>query len=211
MLLGVVFMPKKKLSDMVFQRVKPPDEKENLSAMDLAKVIVKRIGLKRKVSRADHANLLLEMIRYRKEEVPISIEKISQLLGVSQSQSYEELRKWRTLGLVEFVKLPVGDGFLKGYMISAPTANRLLDKVESQVKAFIRSTRRIAKDFDDIVGLEAARAEKSTKEELKIQEKEQKSPEPKVAPDVAGTKEEKTEKDKTTDIKNHHNHKLYNP
>ena len=60
--------------------------------------------MKRKESRADHATLLRELLKYRKENIPISIEKIAQLLGVSQSQAYEEIRKWRTLGLLEFVK-----------------------------------------------------------------------------------------------------------
>src|SRR3989338_3748075 len=159
-------MPKKKLSDMVFQRIKPPDEKDSLTVYDLANVLVRRIGVKRKESRADHAMLLIEMLKYKKENIPITIEKIAQILGVSQSQSYEEIRKWRTLGIIEFVKIPIGEGFAKGYMLSGPTANRLLDKVEVNFKSFVRRTRRIAKDFDDIVGLEALRQNKEPIKQL---------------------------------------------
>ena len=159
-------MPKKKLSDMVFQRVNPPDEKENLTPLDLANVLVRRIGLKRKESRADHAMLLLEMLKFKKENIPITIEKIAQILGVSQSQSYEEIRKWRTLGIIEFVKIPVGEGFAKGYMLVGPTANRLLDKVEINFKSFVRRTRRIAKDFDDLIGLEAVRQSREPVKQL---------------------------------------------
>jgi len=164
-------MPKKKLSDMVFQRISPPDEKTNLTIEDLANVLVRRLGLKRKESRADHANLLIELIKLRKENIPVSIEKIAQTLGVSQSQAYEEIRKWRTLGIVEFTKVPTGQGFVKGYMLNAQTVNRLLDKVEASFKGFMRRTRRIAKDFDDLIGLEAARA---SKDSPKLAEKEAK-------------------------------------
>lgn len=162
-------MPKKKLSDMVFQRVNPPDEKENLTPLDLANVLVRRLGVKRKESRADHAMLLVEMLKLKKENRPIAIEKIAQILGVSQSQSYEEIRKWRTLGIIEFVKIPIGEGFAKGYMLSGPTANRLLDKVEINFKSFVRRTRRIAKDFDDIMGLEAVRQNKEPVKQLEGQ------------------------------------------
>jgi len=158
-------VPKKKLSDMVFQRVSPPDDKPQLTPEDLSNVLVRRLGLKRKESRADHANLLLELMKLRRENIPIGIDKIAQILGISQSQAYEEIRKWRTVGLLEFVKVPMGQGFSKGYMLTAPTTNRLLDKVEMNFKAFMRRTRRIAKDFDDLIGLEAARAGKEVKEE----------------------------------------------
>ena len=103
---------KKKLSDIVFQRISPPDSKAVLSPEDLSNVIVRRLGLKRKESKACHHKLLLELIRYRKDNVPLSIEQMSQILAVSQSQTYEEIRKWRTLGLVEFVKIPAGTGFV---------------------------------------------------------------------------------------------------
>lgn len=156
---------KKRLSDMVFQRISPPDEKKDLTINDLSNVIVRRIGLKRKESRADHATLLLELIKYRKDNIPIDIAKIAQILNVSQSQAYEELRKWRTMGLIDFVKIPSGAGFIKGYMITAPTLNRLLDRVESSVKGFMRKTRRIAKDLDDLLMLEIARAGKEKLEE----------------------------------------------
>lgn len=154
---------KKKMSDMVFQRVSPPDNKMNLTIDDLAHVLVKRLGLKRKESRAQHAKLLLELLKYKKENIPLSIDKISQILEVSQSQTYEELRKWRSIGLVEFVKIPAGNDFVKGYMISSNTVNRLMDRVESSLKAFMRKTRRIAKDFDDLLMLGMAREGKDTK------------------------------------------------
>jgi len=149
---------KKKLSDIVFQRISPPDHKAALTSDDLSNVIVRRLGLKRKESRARHDKLLLELIKYRKDNLPLSIEQISQVLCVSQSQTYEEIRKWRTLGLVEFVKIPAGNGFIKGYMLTGPTVNRLLDRVESSTKAFMRKTRRIAKDFDDLLMLEVTRS-----------------------------------------------------
>jgi hypothetical protein len=158
-------MPKKKLSDIVFQRVSPPDEKENLTMDDLSVVLVKRLGLKRKESRAQHAKLLLELIKYKKDGIPLSIEKISQILMVSQSQTYEEIRKWRTLGFLEFVKMPAGEGFVKGYMLTGNTVNRLLDRAESATKSFFRKTRRIAKDFDDLLMLEMARQGKPIQEE----------------------------------------------
>lgn len=148
---------------MVFQRVSPPDNKMNLTIDDLAHVLVKRLGLKRKESRAQHAKLLLELLKYKKENIPLSIDKISQILEVSQSQTYEELRKWRSIGLVEFVKIPAGNDFVKGYMISSNTVNRLMDRVESSLKAFMRKTRRIAKDFDDLLMLGMAREGKDTK------------------------------------------------
>src|SRR3989338_6642069 len=158
------YMPKKKLSDMVFQRISPPDTKINLTAEDLSDVFVRRIGLKRKESRAQHSKLLLELLKYKKENIPLDIEKISKILSVSQSQTYEEIRKWRSLGLVEFVKMPAADGFVKGYMLTAPTANRLIDRAEASAKAFFRKTRRIAKDFDDLLMLGMARAERGNTE-----------------------------------------------
>lgn len=158
-------MPKKKLSDIVFQRISPPDEKDNLNMDDLAHVLVKRLGLKRKESRAQHGKLLLELIKYKKDGIPLSIEKMAEILQVSQSQTYEEIRKWRTLGFVEFVKIPAGEGFVKGYMLTGNTVNRLLDRAESATKSFFRKTRRIAKDFDDLLMLEMARAGKPIQEE----------------------------------------------
>jgi predicted transcriptional regulator len=163
-------MPKKKLSDMVFQRIAPPDEKANITPQDLCNVLVRRLGLKRKESRADHAALLHELVKFRRENIPVAIDKIAQMLGVSQSQAYEEIRKWRTLGMLEFVKIPQGAGFVKGYMLAGQTTNRLLDRVEANFKAFMRRTRRIAKDFDDMVGLEAARAGKAEKDEREPEE-----------------------------------------
>ena len=157
-------MPKKKLSDMVFMRIEPPDSKINITTGDLSDALVRRLGLKRKESKANHSKLLLELLKYRKDNIPLSIEKISQVLTISQSQTYEEIRKWRTLGLLEFVKMPSGNDFIKGYMLTAPTVNRLLDRVESATKSFMRKTRRIAKDFDDLLVLEMAREMKPEKE-----------------------------------------------
>ena len=171
-------MPKKKLSDIVFQRISPPDGKTDLTLDDLANVLVRRLGLKRKESRAMHSKLLSELIKYKKESLPLSIEQISKILGVSQSQTYEELRKWRTLGLIEFVKIPAGAGFVKGYMITSNTVNRLLDRAESSTKSFFRKTRRIAKDFDDLLMLEMARQQKDTKQQ-EAQQPEQKKDEEK--------------------------------
>lgn len=156
---------KKKFSDIVFQRVSPPDHKPSVSVEDLSHVLVRRLGLKRKESRARHDKLLLEMIKMKKDNMPMTIEQISQVLGVSQSQTYEEMRKWRTLGLLEFVKLPAGGGYVKGYMLTGPTMNRMLDRVESSAKSFLRRTRRIAKDFDDLLMLEMARGERAEKGE----------------------------------------------
>lgn len=164
---------KKKLSDIVFQRVVPPDHKADLGVHDLSNVLVRRLGLKRKESRAKHHILLTEMLKYRKENIPLEIGKISQILEVSQSQTYEEIRKWRTLGLLEFVKIPSGMGFAKGYMLTAPTVNRLLDKVESSTKSFMRKTRRIAKDFDDLLMLEVARSSKDTEKPAENSKNEQ--------------------------------------
>lgn len=154
-------MPKKRLSDIVFQRVSPPDHKFDLSPEDLSDVLVRRLGLKRKESRANHAKLLLELLKYKKENIPLGIEEISAVLNVSQSQTYEELRKWRTLGIVEFVKIPAQASFIKGYMLTSNTVNKLLDRVESSTKSFFRKTRRIAKDFDDLLMLEMARKQKN--------------------------------------------------
>ena len=152
---------KKKLSDMVFQQINPPDEKIELTLNDLSNVLVRRLGLKRKESKANHSNMLLEFIKYKKHNIPLPVEKISQILQVSQSQAYEEIRKWRSIGLVEFVKIPSGQDFSKGYMLTANTTNRLIDKVEQSIKSFIRKTRRIGKDLDDLLMLEFARSSKT--------------------------------------------------
>ena len=158
----MVIVMKKTDSDMVFKPITPPDYKKNMSAKDLSEVIVARLGLKRKSSRADHAGLLIQLLGYKKENLPLQIEQISKILNVSPSQAYEELRKWRTLGLIEFVKVPnaVGNDYNKGYILAAPTVNRLIDKTESSLNAFLRETRRISKDFDDLFMLEIVRKEK---------------------------------------------------
>ncbi len=159
-------MPKKKLSDIVLHRISPPDFKDEVTIDDLAKVMVRRIGLQRKKSRANHAQLLIELMKFRKENTPVTIQKISEILGVSISQTYEEIRKWRSLGLIEFTKVEMGFETMKGYMISAATVNRLIDHVESSLKSFLRETRRIAKDFDDNFMLSFARKEKTVNQEI---------------------------------------------
>lgn len=156
---------RKKLSDMVFQRISPPDHLDSLTPEHMADVWVRRLGLKRKESRANHSRLLLELLKYRKDNIPLSVEQISQILGISQSQSYEELRKWRSLGLVEFIKIPTGASFTKGYLLTANTTNRLLDKVETSMKAFLRKTRRISKDFDDLMTISPAKKDNSSEKE----------------------------------------------
>ncbi len=161
------------MSDIVFHRISPPDSKSEMNTDDLANVLVRRLGLKRKESRSNHAQLLLELIKYRRDNIPIDIEKISKILEVSQSQSYEELRKWRTLGLIEFVKIPSQGGFVKGYMMPANTTNRLLDRVESSLKSFMRKTRRIAKDFDDLLMLDVARSGKEKSVEKPLSPKDE--------------------------------------
>lgn len=158
-------MPKKKLSDLVFQRIDPPDYKAEVTLEDLVAVLVRRLGLKRKRSEANHEKLLLEFLKFKKNDIPLPLEEISKILGVSQSQTYEELRKWRTLGLIEFVKHRTSTGEMKGYMLTKSTMNRLLDKVDSAFKAFMRETRRIAKDFDDAYALHIAREIRDMKKE----------------------------------------------
>jgi predicted transcriptional regulator len=154
---------KKKMSDIVLQRASPPDGKTDLLPADFSNILVRRLGLKRKESRADHSKMLLELIKYKKDSIPLSVDQLSKILGVSQSQAYEEIRKWRSLGLIEFVKIPSGNDFVKGYMLTANTCNRLMDRVESSLKAFMRKTRRISKDMDDLLMLESARKEKGEK------------------------------------------------
>ena len=87
---------------------------------------------------------------------------IAKVLGVSLSQAYEEVKKWRSLSLLEVAKVPVqGTGeLLRGYVLAGGTVNQLLDKVQSSANAFIRGTRRIAKDLDDQLAAEVARAAK---------------------------------------------------
>ena len=152
---------KKFHSDILFKEINPPDYKKNILIKDLAEVLVTRLGLKRKVSRADHAKLLIELLNLKKENIPCDIETVANFLGVSVSQAYEEIRKWRTLGLLEFVKIPKTENeFSKGYMLSAPTLNRLIDRVASSINSFLRRTKRIAKDFDDQFMLEVVRKER---------------------------------------------------
>lgn len=152
----------KKLADIVLKEVNPPDYKHSINMDDMAEVIVQRLGLQRKVSRANHAGLLKFLLHSRKTNTPITIDTIAKVLKVSVSQSYEEIRKWRTLGILEFTKVPVqgSDTYMKGYFLSAPTVNQLVDKAQSQINAFIRRTKRIAKDFDDQISAEIARKAK---------------------------------------------------
>ena len=153
----------KKLADIVLKEVNPPDYKLSLSIDDMAEVIVQRLGLQRKISRANHSALLKFLLHSRKTNTPLTIETIAKILEVSVSQSYEEIRKWRTLGLIEFIKIPVRDTpdqFMKGYTLASPTINQLVDRAQSQINAHIRRTKRIAKDFDDQISAEIARQAK---------------------------------------------------
>lgn len=155
---------KKKLADIVLKNVNPPDYKTVLTTEDLAEILVRRLGLQRKHSRAKHAKLLKFLLHSRRNNVPVDIDTIAKVLEVSNSQAYEEIRKWRTIRILEFVKVPVRDTneFMKGYMIAGSTVNQLIDRAQSSVNMFLRGTRRIAKDFDDQISAEAARDSKQT-------------------------------------------------
>lgn len=163
----VITIPKKIMSDIVLKNVSPKDD-EQLTSEILAEILVTRLGLKRKKSVANHAKLLLELLKLKKKGVPVDIGEISRILGVSVSQTYEEIRKWRTLGILEFVSIPRGDSFIKGYMLSSTTVNRLIDRVESSISSFLRKTKRIAKDFDDIFMLEFVRSQNKQSGDNKI-------------------------------------------
>lgn len=153
---------KNQMHDIVLKNVQPPDYKASVSSADLAAVLVRRLGLQRKSSQAKHAELLLWLLQRNKESVPVSIEQMAKVLGVSVSQAYEEVKKWRSLSLLEVAKVPVrGSGeYMRGYVLTGATINQLLDKTQSSVNAFIRGTRRIAKDLDDQLSAEVARAAK---------------------------------------------------
>ncbi len=153
---------KMKLSDIVLKNVNPPDYQTEVSTADLAEVLVRRLGLERKESAAHHAHLLKFLIDNRRMNTPVRIEQIANTLNVSTSQAYEEVRKWRTLNLVSQERVPTPSGeTLKGYVLTGTTVNQLLDKANSSLQAFIRSTRRIAKDYDDQLAAEVARSAKS--------------------------------------------------
>lgn len=153
----------KKLADIVLKEVNPPDYKVSLTLDDMSEVLVQRLGLQRKVSRANHAKLLRFLLHAKKNNTPLTIDTLAKVMEVSVSQTYEEIRKWRTLGLLEFVKTPVQgtqDQYIKGYTLAASTANQLIDKAQLHVNAQIRRTKRIAKDFDDQIAAEIARQAK---------------------------------------------------
>ena len=153
---------KKKLSDIVLKNVNPPDFKAEISSADLAEVLVQRLGLKRKESAARHSHLLKYLLDNRRTNTPVRIEQIASTLNVSTSQAYEEVRKWRTLNLLSLERVPTPSGeSLKGYVLTGTTVNQLLDKAHSSLQAFIRSTRRIAKDYDDQLAAEVARSAKA--------------------------------------------------
>ncbi|HEC91387.1 MAG TPA: hypothetical protein ENI51_00075, partial [Candidatus Atribacteria bacterium] len=61
------------------------------------------------------------LVDFKKDNIPVTIEQIAGFLEVSQSQAYEEIRKWRTLGILEHVKIPQGINLIKGYMLTAST------------------------------------------------------------------------------------------
>ena len=153
---------KRQLNDILLKNVQPPDYKTSISSADLADVLVRRLGLQRKSSHAKHAELLLWLLQRCKEQVPVTMEQMARVLGVSVSQAYEELKKWRSLSLLEVAKVPVrgSSELMKGYLLAGGTINQLLDRVQSSANAFIRATRRIAKDLDDQLSAEVARAAK---------------------------------------------------
>ena len=64
---------KSRLIDIQLKNVLPPDYKASVSSADLADVLVRRLGLQRKSSRAKHATLLLWLLQRAKENVPVSI------------------------------------------------------------------------------------------------------------------------------------------
>jgi len=190
---------KKKISDIVLKNINPPDYKTVLSSDDLAEIIVQRLGLQRKVSRAKHAKLLKFLLHARKNNTPLDIETIADVLDVSVSQTYEELRKWRTLHILEFIKVPVKDSdqFMKGYMLSGTTVNQLVDKATSSINMFIRRTRRIAKDFDDYVSAEIARESIPSKPKSTVKEDTQ---EPTTAKTQSGEDSENQKSDKSKNL-----------
>ncbi len=139
------------MPDMVFRDADPP---EGYGVRELADTIVFRIGVKRKKSMADHGKLLLEMLRYRKSMLPIDVDEIAKILGVSKPQAYDEIKKWKDLGLVEVVSVPYADSHIRGYMLTAHTINKLIDRIESRARSFIKKTRRLAKELDDYLAVE---------------------------------------------------------
>ncbi len=132
----------------------------------------------REVSVSMHSKLLKFLLHTRRNNTPLPIETMAKILEVSVSQTYEELRKWRTLGLLTFVKMPVQgtNEFMKGYVLDGATVNQLIDKAQAQINAFIRRTRRIAKDFDDQVSAEAARQAKSPQNQPNPEEPKEEKP-----------------------------------
>ncbi len=135
--------------DVLLRDVEPGEGLEGL-----AKAVVEMLGLERKAGSARHEQLLLEFLRMRKKEIPLTIEEIARTLGVSVPQAYHEMRKWKTLGIVDNVRVPAGDGYLKGFMLSASTLNRAMDRVEYRVRALLRKVRRVAKELDDMLAAE---------------------------------------------------------
>lgn len=150
---------KKKMADIVLKNAQPPDYKAVLSSDDLAEIIVQRLGLQRKKSMSNHARLLKFLLKLKRDETPTDIQTIAGQLQVSVSQAYEEMRKWRTLNILEFVRVPVQGTkeMMKGYLLGGATVNQLIDRVQASLNAFIRGTKRIAKDFDDQISAEIAR------------------------------------------------------
>ena len=153
---------KGKSGDIILRDVHPEDSKESLTPRDLAEALVQRLGLQRKKSTAQHADLMNFLLEQKKAQVPVDINQIAKVLSVSTSQAYEEIRKWRSLRVLEAVKVPVqgSNEFMKGYMLSGITANQLVEKAQSSANAFFRTTKRLAKDFDDLTSAETARAAK---------------------------------------------------
>ena len=134
--------------EIVLRDVESPGDAEGM-----ASAFVARLGFSRRKSSAKHEKLLMELMKMRKKNIPLSIDEIARIMGVSKQQAYHELKKWKDLGLVESVKIPAGDSYMKGYMLSAPTLNRAVDKLEYRLKAFVRKTRMMAKELDDFLAV----------------------------------------------------------
>lgn len=141
-------MPKRNLSDIVLQQIKAPEYIEDFSIDKLADILIRRLGIKRKESKANHKKFFLELL---KERYPIPFIDVSRILGVSQSQTYEELRKWRTLGLVKFSNVVDENGNKrKGYALVTNDMKKLIDIVRDVLNKFMNETEEIALNFEKL-------------------------------------------------------------
>ena len=135
-------MPKRNVSDIMFQQIKAPKYKEDMSVDVLGDILIKRLGLKRRESKAKHKELLKKLID---SEKPLSFEDVKETLGVSQAQTYEELRKWRTIGILKFVYH--GD---RGYVLVSKNMAELIEKVRKEINTFLDETKNIAVLYEEM-------------------------------------------------------------